>query len=95
LREGKRTVLVAKALEAASPSQTHELRTYLGDPSLDTIHIDALRGIIVDTGALAEVETMIEQLADEAQAALQRVELNPPAGQVLSELVVAATSRKV
>lgn len=95
LREGKRTVLVAKALEAASPSQTHVLRTYLGDPTLDAEHIDSLREIIIDTGALADVEAMIESLAAEALAALTQVELNPPAGDVLSELVVAATSRKV
>mgnify|MGYP003584960191 CR=1 FL=1 len=95
LREGKRTVLVAKALEAASPSQAHLLRTHLGDPSLDLTGVDALREVIVDTGAMAEVEAMIEQLAESSLAALSRVDLAAPAADVLAGLVVAATSRKV
>lgn len=95
LREGKRTVLVAKALEAASPGQAHVLRTYLGDPSLDAMHIDQMREIIVDTGALAQVEGLIDELADEAHTAVTEVDLNPPAAEVLADLIVAATSRKV
>ena len=95
LREGKRTVLVAKALETASPSQAHLLRTHLGDPSLDRAGVDTLREVIVDTGALAAVETLIETLAAEAVAALDTVKLHEPTPEVLTELVGAATARKV
>ncbi|MCB0914766.1 MAG: polyprenyl synthetase family protein [Actinobacteria bacterium] len=95
LREGKRTVLVAKALEAASPGQAHVLRTYLGDPSLDADHIDQMREIITETGALAQVETLIAELAEESHAAITEVDLHPPAADVLVGLIVAATARKV
>lgn len=95
LREGKRTVLVAKALEAASPSQAHLLRTHLGDPSLDPEGVAMLREVIVDTGALSAVEQLIDALAEQSVAALTTVNLNEPTTSVLTDLVTAATARKV
>ena len=45
LREGKRTVLVAMALESATDDQTALVRRHLGDPSLDDEGVaDAARG---------------------------------------------------
>ena len=59
LREGKRTVLVATARRGrlARP-QAAVLRRQLGDPALDAAGVEALREIIVDTGALAHVEAL-------------------------------------
>lgn len=95
LREGKRTVLVAKALAGASPAQAHLLRTHLGDPALDVGGVAALREVITSTGALAEVEALINDLAEQSLAALDSVALDQPARDVLGSLVVAATARKV
>jgi geranylgeranyl diphosphate synthase type I len=97
LREGKRTVLVAVALQHADPQQAAEVRRLLGDPRLDSKGVDTLRRVIVDTGALETVERMITELTETAAAALRRADGEPvvaePAYSVLSNLVVAATAR--
>jgi geranylgeranyl diphosphate synthase, type I len=95
LREGKRTVLVATAFEAATPAQAAVLRRRLGDPALDPQGVDALREIIVDTGALDHVERLIDALTLEADNALDASDIVDPARSVLRDLAVAATARSV
>jgi geranylgeranyl diphosphate synthase type I len=95
LREGKRTVLVATAVEAASAVQASLLRRHLGDPALDSRGVEALRQVITDTGALTHVESVIEALTNEALEALGTVELDHPAHEVLTSLAAAATARTV
>lgn len=92
LREGKRTVLVALAVERATPKDAATLQRRLGDPALDAEGIAALRHIITETGALHEVELMIDTFAKEALAPLELIA--QPAREVLSDLAVAATSRR-
>ena len=95
LREGKRTVLIATALEAASPSQQIIIRQHLGDPALDSTGVDALREVITDTGALTHVEALIDALLGQALGSLDRVELADPAREILTGLAHAATSRSI
>ncbi len=94
LREGKRTVLVALALESASPAQTSLVSRHLGDPALGDPGVAALREVLTDTGALSRVEALIAGLTDEALAALSRSSLSASAREVLADLAVAATSRR-
>jgi geranylgeranyl diphosphate synthase type I len=94
LREGKRTVLVAEALRTASPSQAAQVRRRLGDPRLDAEGVAVLREIIVETGALDAVERLVEQLVEEACAALAKADVADPAREVLGQLVDAATARQ-
>jgi len=93
LREGKRTVLVAKALEHASPAQANLVRRLLGDPGLDTVGVEALREVIVDTGALAAVEKLIDARVEDAQQALDGGTVAEPARGILAGLIGAATAR--
>jgi geranylgeranyl diphosphate synthase type I len=95
LREGKRTVLVATAFEAASPAQANVLRRRLGDPALDPAGVDELREIIVSTGALRHVEALITTLTDESFRAIDAAPVADDAREVLRGLAVAATSRSV
>ena len=95
LREGKRTVLVATAFEAASPAQAAVLRRRLGDPALDADGVEQLREIIVGTGALRHVEALIEELTGQAFAALASPHIGVDAREVLRGLAIAATSRSV
>jgi geranylgeranyl diphosphate synthase type I len=94
LREGKRTVLVALALEASSPAQTALMRRHLGDPGLTIAGVDELRDVITETGALARVETLIAELTAQALAALGSSGLAESARSVLADLAVAATTRR-
>ena len=93
LREGKRTVLVAVALQRTTPAQEAVVLRHLGDPHLSPHGIEDLRSVIVETGALAEVESLIESLTDRALASLTSVA--DPARDVLAQLAVAATARRV
>ena len=92
--EGKRTVLVALALDAAPRGRAERLDERLGTP-LGAADVDELRAIIDDSGARAQVEAVIGSLADHAVEALQAAEIDDEARVVLTELAAAATQRTV
>jgi geranylgeranyl diphosphate synthase type I len=70
LREGKPTPLLARAVDAASPSELEVLRR-VGRPDLDDAAIAAIQQANVDTGALAALEMHIGCLTDRAVGALE------------------------
>ncbi|GII76119.1 geranylgeranyl pyrophosphate synthase [Sphaerisporangium rufum] len=94
LREGKRTMLIARTLSAASPGQADQVRRLLGDPALDGEGVARLREIIEETGALAASEEMIKRYLDDALTALERAPITAEAREALAGLAVAATSRR-
>ncbi len=93
LREGKRTVLVALALEGATPAQAELVRRELGNPALTAEGVAGLREVLVDTGAVAAVEERIEQGTTAALAALRGADLTEEAVTALTDLAIAATRR--
>jgi geranylgeranyl diphosphate synthase type I len=93
LREGKRTVLVALALQRASEAQASVVRSLLGDPRLDDEGVATLRQVVVETGALERVERMIGEGVERSRAALALAPLEEDARAVLDGLVDAATAR--
>jgi geranylgeranyl diphosphate synthase type I len=93
LREGKRTALVAMALQASSDLQADVVRRRLGDPELDEKGVAELRDVIVETGALDRVEALIAELTADALAALAAAPVSDEARAVLGELAQAATTR--
>ncbi len=95
LREGKRTLLVATAVQRATPDQAAQLRAGLGDPHLGVEAIDGLRRVIRATGAVDEVERVITERTDQAVRALDGAELPDDARVALRELAEAATSRRL
>jgi geranylgeranyl diphosphate synthase, type I len=98
VREGKRTVLMAWAMEAATArGDTAALRTLtdaLGDPDLDDTRVDQVRSIVLELGAAERIERRIAELTDTALAALRTVELAEPAASRLLELAHAVTRRQ-
>lgn len=94
LVEGKRTVLVALALDAAPQAAARRLDSALGTP-LSQADVDELRAIIEASGARAQVEAVIGELADHAVEALQAADVDDHARVVLTELAAAATQRTV
>jgi len=95
LREGKRTVLVAHALAGADDRGRHLVESRLGDPDLDTATVDALRSVIVASGAVDAVEADIARLAGTARMALKSTHgLDTGAVEVLDQLIDSATSRE-
>ncbi len=92
LVEGKRTVLVAVALERLTGADATLLDSSLGTP-LDEAAVGRLRRLISDSGAEARVEEMIEDLTLRAVASLDGDLLRPEAGAGLRALAAAATRR--
>ncbi|MGV8908403.1 MAG: polyprenyl synthetase family protein [Propionicimonas sp.] len=70
LREGKLTVLIAKAMAGASQSEAERLDALLGS-TLSADQVSEARGIIADSGALAATEQEIEDATAEALSALK------------------------
>lgn len=95
LREGKRTVLIATALERSTAEQAATLRHHLGDPALDATGVEELRTVIRDTGALAHTEMLIDALLEQSLAALDVASLDATAREVLTSLAFAAARRTV
>ncbi len=93
LREGKRTVLVAYALQGATAAQADLLQRHLGDPHLDADGVAALRDVVVDTGALARVEELIDDGVRRSREALAGAEVTDEGRAALDALVDAATAR--
>ncbi|MQA27015.1 MAG: polyprenyl synthetase family protein [Micromonosporaceae bacterium] len=93
LREGKRTYLVAAAMEDADEADRAVIRRLLGDPALDEPGIAELQEIITRTGALSRTERRIADLTAAALASLASVPVEPEAEQALRDLATAATRR--
>jgi len=94
LVEGKRTVLVALALDAATAEEAAQLDRALGGP-LTAAEVERLRGIIDGSGAQAQVEEVIDRLSAVALAALDRAPIDDDAREVLRALALAVTQRVV
>lgn len=94
LREGKRTVLIAMARRRASAAQAEVLDRYLGNAAVDEAGAAAVREVIVDTGALAECEEMIDRNVTAAIGALASAQMAGLAKEALAELAFAATARR-
>ncbi|WP_112240419.1 polyprenyl synthetase family protein [Kribbella monticola] len=94
LREGKRTVLTAYAVEHASEVQLAEFDRLFGRPDLDDDEIQLLREILQDSRAVQACEDLIADKTEDALAALDRAPIEDEnVRKALADLVVAATSR--
>ncbi|MCC9145024.1 MULTISPECIES: polyprenyl synthetase family protein [unclassified Arthrobacter] len=93
LREGKRTVLIAYALSGGGENVRKEMTALLGDPDLDDDGVEHLRGIIVDTGALAATEKLIAQHTDAAFSALSALQVDDISRAALDALAHSAVKR--
>lgn len=87
LREGKRTVLVARTAELTDESGRTVLRDRLGTAE----GVETVRELILASGALAAVEADIARLEDQAEAAISA--LGPEARDILGPLALTATRR--
>lgn len=93
LREGKRTVLVARALRHAAPDDAAALATALGRRDLTGDDVERLRSTLRRTGADVAVERLIRELADPALADLAAAPLAEPGRSMLGDLARAAVDR--
>jgi geranylgeranyl diphosphate synthase type I len=93
LREGKHTVLLALARDRATGPQRGELDRLVGEPALTEDGVDILRSIIIDTGALRDVEAQIDARMSLVRGALSDAPLTEEVREALTELAIASTKR--
>jgi geranylgeranyl diphosphate synthase type I len=94
LSEGKRTVLIALALDALGPADRAHLDQSLGKPLTDA-EVGELRALIDGSGARQQVEDVITALTERALTALDAADIRDEARAVLRDLAAAATQRTV
>jgi geranylgeranyl diphosphate synthase, type I len=85
LLEGKPTPLLARAVAGATPAQLAVLDR-VGAADLDADDVAAIQQVIVDTGALDELEAAIERLSDAAIDSLATIDITFVARRELCEL---------
>jgi geranylgeranyl diphosphate synthase type I len=93
LREGKRTFLIARALGSSGSKARAGINTMLGDTSLDDAGVGRLRGLIVESGALAHTERLIAEKSEEAFSALAGLGIDAVSRRALQLLAEAAVTR--
>ena len=95
LRSGKRTVLLAEAVERAErsdPAAARLLRSSVGTDLTDA-QVRELCSAIESVGALAAVEDHIDTLTRRALSALEKAPINAPAKAGLTELAGLSANR--
>lgn len=93
LREGKRTLLLARGVSLSSASDAEFLLSVLGD-DLDSTQLDRARRILVDSGAVASIEAEIDTLTTGALSAIDASAVSDHGRDTLRALAEAATRRK-
>jgi geranylgeranyl diphosphate synthase type I len=97
IKEGKITLLIARALKKADDRQRQALLQALGNDTLTQEEYEACKRVIEDTGALAYSQELAEQHAHQATAALGEVpkawaEPNVAFLRALAQLIVNRSS---
>jgi geranylgeranyl diphosphate synthase type I len=93
LREGKRTLLVIRALEKAAPRDAAVLRAALGKHDLTEAEANTAREVMIRTGAVDAARADAERLCDEALAALRESPLPAHVRDSLAEIATHAIKR--
>jgi geranylgeranyl diphosphate synthase type I len=93
LREGKRTLLIARALESANARDSARLREGLGREDLTDAQAAGLRDILVRSGAAQACRDDAERLCAESIAALERSPVPPRIAETLRQIATYSVRR--
>lgn len=93
LREGKRTVLVALARERLAAGTRRVFDELIGQPDLTAEQVGVLQRTLIESGAVIEVETMIQRHVDTATQALAHAPISERAKAQLIGLASAVARR--
>ena len=94
LREGKRTVLLAKALGAAAAEDRRLLEERVGRPDLTADELERMRTVIEESGALEQLLELIEELSRNARQALDPGVVPEPARGLLMQMSEVVAVRR-
>ena len=94
LREGKRTLLVTRALTSCTPQEREFLEEHLGRADLGPADAEEMRGIVRASGALSSTLATIDELRAAAVATLEKEEVPTHVAAALAELAELAAVRE-
>ncbi|MFJ3958555.1 polyprenyl synthetase family protein [Arthrobacter sp. NPDC090010] len=94
LREGKRTLLVAFLRELGTQEQVALLESRLGQDSITDDDVASIREALLESGALAAVESEITALGTASHAALEELPIPELAREALRQLGESAVKRQ-
>jgi geranylgeranyl diphosphate synthase type I len=80
-------------MEKASSAARDELVAHLGNPNLSPEKVESLRSIITETGAVNDVEKLIDRLGEESVKAANSAAINEKARPFLLALAETAIRR--
>ncbi len=75
LAEGKKTLLILKALEKVTEEEKRTILEALGNPAVTMEQLNAVRDIVMKTGALEYTKALAEKLVKDGVAALKELEV--------------------
>ena len=94
IKEGKKTLLFAKALEKANDAQRRILNSSLGNKNININDIDRVRDIIVKTGSLKFSTNKAKELIEDAKKSLNDLEASEENKKFLNNLADFVVQRK-
>lgn len=83
IAEGKRTLLVVKALEKATRVQQKQLQQSLGNKKIKAQEIEKFKQILRDTGSLSYAQKMVQKNIAKSKRSLAKMQLENGAAQFL------------
>jgi geranylgeranyl diphosphate synthase type I len=93
LRLGKHTVLIATAFRRATPAQADRLRAHFANPLLEQAEAQDVRSILIQSGAVSEVEQLIADRHREAVDSLRQAPFRPATAETLRRLAAVSVAR--
>lgn len=94
LREGKRTELVAHALDLLPSTEASELDASLGDSAMTAAEVHRLQDLLTSSGARDRVEQEVADLGSQAMKALSDLDVPEPVRTGLDRLAQRILSRR-
>ncbi len=94
IREGKKTLLIIKALELGNKAQKKEIISALGNHRVSPAQIRIARQVIIDTGSLEYSKKLAEKLVNDSRFALEKNNFNDKSKEFFSALAGFMIKRK-
>lgn len=95
VRQGKYTILVAKAFEKAGGKQKKIIENILGKNDLAKNELEMFRNIIIETGALDYAKNMAIRLANQGKRAIEKADINKEAKEFLTGIAEYMIKREI
>jgi geranylgeranyl diphosphate synthase type I len=86
LKEGKKTLLILKALEKSSVLQKQTIKQALGNKNLTNNQLNEVREIIIKTGSLDYSKQISKKLIEKAKSAIDNVRFKQKGKEFLLKL---------